>query len=229
MPPLETSDLYQDAVLWPFAGADRYGQFTVSTPVPLLVRWVWKQTEMLDPQNNTIAVDATAVVDLDIRVGSIMWAGCLDDLNLVGTGPPPVASSPPDLYEVKAFNKTYDLRGRDVRRTLGLMKYRNKLPTVVPVATTTVLTTSGSPVAFGTILTLTATVAPPASSPTIVPGGLCYFFDGAVLLGNSPVVNGVATFAISTLGRGAHSLIGQYQGDQKCAASVSAILSQQVV
>jgi len=223
MPPLEVSDRFQDAVLWRLAGYDKSGNSTVfPAPVPLKVRLVRKQTEMLDPKGNTVAVDATAVVDRDIGVGSILWEGCVEDLDIEGTAMP----SPSGLLEIKAFSKTPDVRGREVRRTIGLMRYKDKLPFVKPKPTSVSLTTSPNPATFGQSVTLTATVVESMPGPMVQ--GPVDFFAGEVLLGRSFLIDGVAAFRTSTLAVGGHSLIARYVGDQHWQGSTSSIFSQTV-
>lgn len=121
MPPLETACLKQKAVLW-MADADKfdtYGEHKVTaSKVELKVRWEEGNTEAIDPQGNVISVDAKVVVDRQIRIGSIMWEGCLKD----------VAATPVDLYEVVTRNSVPDLKNRHTRRVVGLRRYSNELP-----------------------------------------------------------------------------------------------------
>lgn len=121
MPPLETDCLFQKAVLW-MASAnvfDGYGEHKVSAmKVPLDVRWEEGNAEAIDPQGNVIAIDALVVVDREITIGSIMWQGCIVD----------VADPPVNLYEVFTRNGVPDLKGRNMRRVVGLKRYSNELP-----------------------------------------------------------------------------------------------------
>jgi Bacterial Ig-like domain (group 3) len=226
MPPLETSDRFQDAVLWPVSSYDQYGQALISpTACPLKVRWIEKQSEMLDPKGNTIAIDATVVVDRKIEVGGLMWKGCINDLEIVGTAAP----SPAGLMEVKAYNETCDVRGREIRRTVGLMRYRDKFPVEKPQTTSVVLTSSQNPwsVSSGHPLGITATVT---GGSSIIPTGAVTFLDGPVLLGESLLnAAGVAVFSTSVLGIGGHSLRARYKGDQKSSGSVSPVFQQAVI
>jgi len=94
-------------------------------------------------------------------------------------------------------------------------------------ATTTKLTASPNPSATGQTVTFTAKVAavsPGAGSPT----GTVTFVDGTTAIGTGTVNAGVATFSISTLGAGTHTISAAYPGDPNFAPSVSAGLAQVV-
>jgi hypothetical protein len=124
MPDVEVSQLNQDAVLWMAIGRDIYGQPVVSNePRQLKVQWNNVRQEALDAKGNTISIDAIVVTDVDIKVGSVMWLGKIDDL--VGTSP---AQPVQDAMQVQTFNATLDLKGRATRRTAKLMRFRDTLP-----------------------------------------------------------------------------------------------------
>ncbi|WP_030356027.1 Ig-like domain-containing protein, partial [Streptomyces scopuliridis] len=80
---------------------------------------------------------------------------------------------------------------------------------------------------FGQPKTLTATVTavpPGAGTPT----GTVSFFDGATLLGTATLSGGVATFSVSTLGIGSHSLTAVYNGSPNFTGSTSPVDIQTV-
>ena len=129
MPSLEQLDLAQTALLWPAYGWDYHGQPRydadgepiVGPPEEIEARFSIKQAEMVDPKGNSIVVQSTAVVDRRVREGSLLWIGTLDDW--LGTGS---AGDDNELYEVRAYAESPDLKNRYVRRTVGLMRYRNQ-------------------------------------------------------------------------------------------------------
>jgi len=93
--------------------------------------------------------------------------------------------------------------------------------TVLPATTTTLSLTNGStPSNPGTPLTFTATVT--GASPT----GNVAFYDGASLLGTSPL-NGSfqASFTTSSLAIGSHSVTARYAGSATNSTSASAALA----
>ena len=93
--------------------------------------------------------------------------------------------------------------------------------TVGRTPTATSLTSSLNPSALGDAVTFTATVSPPA-----VTGNVQFEVDG-VSLGTSPLAGGVATFSISTLTAGEHTVVASYGGDVTHEAS-SGSLTQTV-
>jgi hypothetical protein len=92
------------------------------------------------------------------------------------------------------------------------------------IGTTTQVTSSLNPSAFGQQVTFSATVSPLSGAT-----GTVTFMDGAITLGSS-TLNGssVATFSTSTLAVGTHSITAQYNGDGSHTGSTSPPLSQTV-
>jgi autotransporter-associated beta strand protein len=95
--------------------------------------------------------------------------------------------------------------------------------TVNNAATTTTLSTSGTPSIYGGSVTLTATVAP------TIGGGTVQFYDNAVALG-SPVAlsSGQAQLATSALVTGSHSITATYSGTTNYNGSTASALTQTV-
>jgi hypothetical protein len=128
MPDMETMDCNDLAVLWAFEGrSNAQGQPVVSAvPCELHVRWVGRQSSVLDKDGHKVSMDATAVLGEnapDVDLDSILWLGGLRDL------PNPNNTPTAGLHVVKTFNKTTSLDGRRVRRKVGLMRYNGTLPT----------------------------------------------------------------------------------------------------
>ncbi len=96
----------------------------------------------------------------------------------------------------------------------------------VDTATTgSTLVSSSNPSAYGQAITLTATVASAAGTPT----GTVGFFEGATALGTGTVnASGIATFSTSSLAVASHAVTAAYQGDAHFAASTSAPMAQVV-
>ncbi len=99
--------------------------------------------------------------------------------------------------------------------------------TVNKAGTTTVLDSMPNPSVFGQTVTLTATVSTTATG-TLVPTGTVTFLEGTTVLGTGTVSMGHATFTISTLTVGAHSLTARYEGDANFTTSTSGAHSQSV-
>ena len=89
------------------------------------------------------------------------------------------------------------------------------------VPTTTTLTSSLNPAPAGNNVTFTATVT--ASGSGFAPTGTVNFADFGTPLGPPVALNpgGVATFSISTLAAGPHSIVATYAGDNRHTGSPS--------
>jgi hypothetical protein len=119
MPPLETCDLRQTAVLWNVTGQDRHGKPTVSNPIQIRVRWVLNDSQVVDPFGNTVASSGTVITDRPIDNMALMWLGKLVDL----------PSPPTDIHQVIKVNTTPDIKNRNTRFDYILMRYAQALPT----------------------------------------------------------------------------------------------------
>jgi hypothetical protein len=78
-------------------------------------------------------------------------------------------------------------------------------------ATTTVLTTSGSPSHVGQSVTFTAGVT--WTGGPVPDGELVTFYDGTTVIGTKTTASGVATFATSSLTARTHTIKASYAGD----------------
>ena len=96
--------------------------------------------------------------------------------------------------------------------------------------TTTALVSSANPSALGQSVTFTATVTP--QTGTQAPTGTVTFMDGSLPLGTTNLVSAgsssQASFSISLLSVGTHSITAQYSGDGTYSNNVSSALSQVV-
>jgi hypothetical protein len=106
--------------------------------------------------------------------------------------------------------------------------------TINQAPTTTTLTSSPNPAAFGQTILLTATVLFSAGAS---PGsGSVMFQDASTLgttlgtttLGTVPLSGGVASISPTTLAVGSHSLTAVYLGDANNAGSTSSVVTEQV-
>jgi hypothetical protein len=93
---------------------------------------------------------------------------------------------------------------------------------VVKAPTTTALTSSPNPSAFGQTVTFTATVTPATATGTV------QFLKGSVVLGSASLSGGRAQFSTSALPAGANPITATYSGDSGNAASTSATVTQTV-
>lgn len=121
MPLMENQLRSQDTVYWAYSGIDRNGEPTVAAAVDIVTRWEQVLDEQIGEDGTPIATNATAIVNQDIAIGSILRLGT------VATLPSPVTGG---LMEVVNFEKIPDVKGRNYQRTVTLRKWRNTLPTV---------------------------------------------------------------------------------------------------
>jgi hypothetical protein len=130
MPAQEIAYRRQKVLLWAaLASFDRDGQHRVATTfVEISARWTDERKEMLDPMGNVIMVDASAVVNLDVPIGSIMWKGSQTDLDaaISGTGTHAVPTG--DIMEAVAWEKTPDIKNRSKYREVGLKRRLDAMP-----------------------------------------------------------------------------------------------------
>jgi len=124
---LETSSRLQKAVYWEASGVDNHGCPKLKAPIEVDVRWEQvARTVLHDDSFNLsnpgkmVAIVAEVIVDRKMPQGSVLWLGELADL--VGTG-----SSIQDLCEVCFYEEVPDLKGRNIRRSVTLMRSRDVL------------------------------------------------------------------------------------------------------
>lgn len=131
MPALETLDRYQTALLWPFTGNyDNFGTPIIDLtdePQEVQVRWTNKKSRVMDSKGNAIMLDATAVVDFPVLVDSLMWLGTLAEWNGESGSSSGSNASDDDLMVVKTYSRWPDIKNRNIRQIVGLMRYKNTL------------------------------------------------------------------------------------------------------
>lgn len=124
MPAFETADLQQNAVIWLSVGQDRYGSPVLSQPQEIKCRWLVDLGQSADPQSNTVQGTGKLIVSLtehQVPNGSIIREGKICDIST------PVNK----LFIVTLVDGIPDLKNRNQRTTLTVMRYSDILPTVV--------------------------------------------------------------------------------------------------
>ena len=108
--------------------------------------------------------------------------------------------------------------------------YSNAVTQVVTgYPTTTTLSSSLTPSAYGQSVTWTATVTSPSGYVTSPTGKVDFTWGGVYTIGSAPLnASGVATLTKSNLNADSYPLTAAYVGDPNNAGSTSAILSQVV-
>lgn len=124
MPSQEGRFREQDAVLFAYLGQDRYGEPRVDSGTEIKVRYNTMRRKVLDPDGKTITLDGSAVVNQEVAVNSLLFIGTLSEW--VGTGS---SLADNELLQVKTYNDTPDIKNRASFKELGLMRFRNTMPT----------------------------------------------------------------------------------------------------
>jgi hypothetical protein len=95
-----------------------------------------------------------------------------------------------------------------------------------PTASTLALASSGTKIAIGSTVTLSATVTGSnAASAT----GSIVFYDGGTQIGQANIANGVAQLTLNSLSVGIHAITASYAGDTLNQASNTASAVEQAV
>jgi hypothetical protein len=89
-------------------------------------------------------------------------------------------------------------------------------------STTTMVSSSNNPSTFGQAVQFTATISPNTATGTV------QFNDASNLLGTGTLISGAASFTITSLAAGAHSITAAYTGDINDTGSTSTALAQTV-
>jgi hypothetical protein len=122
VPAIEYDDLNQKAVLWPFIGKDRYGEVYHGDPEEIDVRWIVKKTS-----GDATDIDAVVIVDREVALDSLLWLG--EYIDWFGTGS---GGDDDDLMKVITAKETPDIDAVEVRRKLGVRRYKSSLPRTDP-------------------------------------------------------------------------------------------------
>lgn len=126
MPPFEEMDRDQDVVLFPvdlvsgIPRTDRHGEIVVQGPTQLRARWTYVRKNTVDAKGNPIKIDAQAVVDQVIVLGSKMLLSPL--ISYAG-----VMGDTIEFMDVIGYHEATDIRNRVTRRTVDLMRYRGSI------------------------------------------------------------------------------------------------------
>lgn len=119
MPPPETSNLEQTAILWPPSGIDKYGEKIIGTPEEIDVRWCNSLIDFVDDFGTSIKVDTAIVTEQRIESGSLLYLGTLEEWYGVGS------SGDSGRLMVAKIQKTIpDMRNRAEYNLVGLVRYK---------------------------------------------------------------------------------------------------------
>lgn len=126
MPPVETTNLKERAVLWEFSGYGPDGDIRVLAPVEIPCRWEESESQGTNPNGTPITFTGSLFVARDIPINSILFLGCQEDTCGTGTG----FILDANLHCVHSRDKVPDIKNRNRTRKLRLYRYSRTLPTV---------------------------------------------------------------------------------------------------
>jgi hypothetical protein len=171
-----------------------------------------------NPSANGASVTFTATVSPSLATGTITFK---DGSATLGTG---AISSGQAAFSIAtlavgshSITASYAGDANDNSSTSSVLTQ-----TVNKANTTVTVTSSANPSAYGSSVTFTATVTPTTATGTMT------FADGSTTLGTGIVSSGQATFSISTLAVGSHSITASYGGDANDNSNTSSVLTQTV-
>jgi hypothetical protein len=120
MPPLETMDRYQTAVLWRRGDDTDTGESDKGEPTEITVRWVTGRKETTDRKGNVIALDAEVILAETVQIGDELWKGTLEEW--YGTGS---AGNNDEVMRVATYEEVPDIKNRNVQYVAGLQWFKD--------------------------------------------------------------------------------------------------------
>ncbi len=189
---------------------------SVSDPITVAIATTTSVTSDVNPSSVGETVTFTATVSPAAATGSVEF---FDGVTSLGTG---TLAGGVATFATAALT----VGSHDITATYGgdasFAGSTGSLTQVVGLGTTsTIVTSSLNPSAFGTSVTFTATVS--VLSGVGTPSGSVEFFDGATSLGTGTLAGGVATFATAALTVGSHDITATYGGDASFAGSTGSL------
>lgn len=113
-----TKNHNQTVVYWALDAKDKWGNRTFVAPVELAARWEDRQDLFIDASGRESVSRAFIFLGQDIDLGGFLFLGELSDIDssVDETNPKNVGNS----YEIKAFNKTPNMKNTDFERVVIL-------------------------------------------------------------------------------------------------------------
>ncbi len=126
MPAIEQMELDQIAVLWAVSNlTDNYGQNKIQDPIEIPVRWENKRGSSRGAESQISTVIANISTDRELSENSIIWLGELADY----TGS---VEQNKKLCEVQSSDVIPDIKGREIRYTASLVRYKGEMAVLEP-------------------------------------------------------------------------------------------------
>ncbi len=175
-------------------------------------------TSLTNPSTYGSSATFTATVTPSTATGTVTF---MDGTSTLGTG---TLSGGTATYSTKTLivgsHSITAVYGGDINFTESPSSAISQ--TVDKATTTTGVTSSINPSAYGSPATFTATVTPSTATGTVM------FMDGATTLGSGILSGGTATLTTSSLDASGHSIRATYSGDTNFLTSTSSTITQNV-
>lgn len=124
MPPIESINRHQKAVVWYWTGeVDEYGRPKVQQPEEIQVRWESTQRDTQDGQGRKVSYEASVKYHKTIPINSLLWLGKQVDLN--------EENPTSGVMQVMSEEIVPDLKGRNTTYNYSLSRYQDTFPTVI--------------------------------------------------------------------------------------------------
>lgn len=118
---IETDCAIHDITYWAKNGVDDYGEQTVAAAADIKGRLINSKSYIERSTQGTVQAEAMLKdLDRDLVIGSIVWQGLSSNY-----------STATDLFEVVSVESISDVKGRKIRRSAFLNRWKDELPAIV--------------------------------------------------------------------------------------------------
>jgi hypothetical protein len=105
----------QDAVYWGTPSPDGFGGATFASPIEITVRWEDSNIQFMSPDGNVELSKAVIFAGQDVVIGGWIFLGTLDEVGSANQDDPQLVDG---ASEIRAFNKTPNIKGTDFEREI---------------------------------------------------------------------------------------------------------------
>jgi hypothetical protein len=118
---------YQKAVLWPYAGVDRYGQIVRGTPREIRVRWETARSSEDEPDGKSLDLRFQVMVGEEIALESLLWLGSLAEwYGEAGSAGDDAGEE--EVCRVVSYTEVPTIKNRHKLRSVSLARFQGAPP-----------------------------------------------------------------------------------------------------